>query len=153
MTNGAFWGGVFLVLLAAYLLKHAIKSFHEFEESKNWPSVTGKIVYSEVVRPSATNSRRDFLVNYDYEVDGKEYRGNRTTLYTIIDEEEAVGFQAQFKTGSSVLVYYRTEVPSESILVPGGRDEKKYGEIIMSFVVLVVGVVVSIAGFYGHLNS
>jgi hypothetical protein len=153
MTNGAFWGGMFLVFLALYLLKHAIKSFHEFEDSKNWPFVIGQIVYSEVVRPSATNSRRDFLVNYDYQVNGKQYRGNRVTLYTIIDEAEAVGFQAKFATGSSVPVYYRTEVPSESILVTGGRGEKKYGEIIMSFLVLVVGVVVSIAGYFGHLNS
>ncbi|GGW96880.1 DUF3592 domain-containing protein [Alteromonas halophila] len=153
MTNTAFWGGIFLLLVALYLLKGAIRSLQQFDQSAHWPTAKGRILNSEVVRYKATSSRHDFLVSYVYEVKGKEYKSNRAALYTIIHQRDAEALLARFKEGTDVDVFYNPEAPSEAVLVTGHGTSKKYSEVILAGVVLVVAVVITISGFYGWIGS
>ena len=152
MVNNAFWGGVIFSTLALYLLRHALRSSRLYGASKSWPSVPGKIIESEVVRYSATSGRRDFAVKYQYRVGNRHYQGNRVALYTIGHQEAAEALAMSYPVGVNVPVYYRPERPREAVLLTGGRDAKKHGEMILASIGVVVGIGIAIAGFHGVLG-
>lgn len=146
----AFWGGAFLTAIAWYMLKHTLCSSRDFEASKTWPSVEGKITRSKAVRYHMNGTLTTWELCYEYAVRGKPYKGGREALYTLTRDEILI-YVDKYPVGSTVSVLYRPDNPSESILISGGRDTKKYGEIIGSAFAVVIGIVIMVAGYFGGL--
>jgi len=152
MMNNAFWSGIFFIFLGLYLLKYAIKSFRQYEASKSWPTTQGQITASQVVRYQSTSSRRDFIVKYEYQVKDKQYEGYRVALYTIIHQEEADNLAKKYPANSEAIIHYEPNKPSNSILITGGREDKKYGEIILAIIAVIAGILIIISGFHDLLG-
>lgn len=150
--NNAFWGGAFIACLALYFLKQAVKDLKDYDISKEWPSVEGTILKSEAVRWKVTSSHTTLFVEYKYDVDGSSYTGRRSALYTHT-REEVLECVERFKVGAVVPVYYKSDAPSEALLITGGREDKRYSKIILSLFVSAVGGAVAIAGYMGFLDS
>lgn len=148
---GPFIGGVFIALLGIYFIKNSIANFKDFEVSKAWPSTLGTITKSDVWRPKSTSSHYVWSVEYTYRVDDKQYRGNRAALYTPL-YQEIEAWQKGRAENDETQVFYDPEKPEESVLIPGGRDEKKYGEIILSVTVTCFGIAIMVAGHLGYIG-
>ena len=148
---GPLIGGAFLVLLGLYFLTNAIKNFKDFEQSQTWPATSGIITKSDVWRPKATSAHHVWSVEYSYTVNGKKYNGNRAALYTPL-HEDIQEWQKGRQENDTTEVYYNPDAPQESVLITGGRTDKKYGEIILSIAALLVGLAVIIGGQLGYLN-
>ena len=149
---GPFVGGGFIFLLGIWFFKQAIQDFRNYKHSKNWPSVMGRMIKSEVWRPKSTSSHHVWSVEYEYKVDDKSYKGSRASLYTPL-LKEIQEWQKTRQKGDDVAVYFEPATPSNSVLITGGREEKKYGEIILSICALIIGIVVMIAGgIFGYLS-
>jgi len=146
-----FIGGAFIAFLGIYFAKSSIKNFKNFELSKKWPSVTGVVTKSSVWRPKSTSAHHVWSIEYIYSVNGKDYQGTRAALYTPL-YEEIINWQQDRQEGDKTDVFYNPANPAESVLVTGGRDEKKYGEIILSVAVTLFGLAIMVAGYLGYLN-
>ena len=88
-----------------------------------------------------SSTRRNFLVKYEYQVSGKKFTGDRVALYTLIYEDEVDELADKFKEGGEATVFYEPNNPSESVLVTGGRSNKKNGEVIVASAALIFSIV------------
>ena len=143
-----FFGGIFLSVLASYFLWDSYKKLGLYRDSVSWPSVSGEVSYSEAVRYSATSPRYDFLVNYEYEVEGVFYKGNQVALYPISSKHEAQYLADRFLVGKTVKVFYHPADHHTSILLTGSGNRKKYGEVILSIITLAVAVGLMAGGLF-----
>ena len=148
---GPIIGGGFIVILGMYFLINSMKNFKNFEASKSWPSCSGVVNKSEVWRPRSTSSHRVWTIEYKYKVDGTEYTGYRAALYTPL-YEEIMRWQEGRQKGDTTQVFYNPAKPDEAVLITGGRDSKKFGEIILSVLAVILGFAVMVAGYLGYLS-
>ena len=150
--NKAIWGGLVFLLFSIYLLKHALKSFKLLKESTSWPSVEGRIKECTLTLSAHKINLRNFFVTYEYQVNGAVYENNRIALYTIVAKEEAEPLAEQFKKDNNVPVYYNPGNPEESCLVTR-EPEKKYSDIILAIMGVLVGVSITVAGYFGYIGK
>lgn len=126
------------------------------ESSKDWPSVTGSIITSEVI-----NSRRSKgtmyspKVAYSYIVEGKHLENsaldngaawsssNSSTSYAIVNK---------YSQGSRVPVYYNPQNPSQSVLETGIPSSLTWA-YRGGLVALVLGLLVVLSGVKSLLRS
>jgi hypothetical protein len=147
--NSAFWGGTFLLVLSTYLLWQALRSFLRYGASKRWPTVPGRILSSEVVAHSADADRHDYLLHYEYQVGGVRYQGNRATLYPILQQEEAEKLAQRFAPGLKVAVHYDPVAPAEATLITGSKPGRRYAELVLAGVSLVISLSMMAYGLRG----
>ncbi|WP_085909196.1 DUF3592 domain-containing protein [Kiloniella majae] len=139
--NNAFWGGLFLVGLALYLLLDAIQSLKKLAACGHWPRTDGVMTKSLVSRPKSTSSQHVFYAAYDYSVGGKNYSGSRVAYYTVSDEAEVKGLGNSHGVGKTVDVFYDPANPTEATLINQRKaGGKKYGEIILGCLALAAGI-------------
>lgn len=139
--------------LSLYLLKHAMHSLKVSEASKSWPQTKGHMKKSEAVRYQSTSSRWNFTADYEYSVEGKVFQGHTVALYTIIHKEEAQALAERYPSNKDITVYYNPEAPEESVLIPGSREGKKYGEVIFAVVAVLASIVFAISGYLGLIGK
>ena len=138
-------GGVTFFLWGLPPLKYA-------NESKNWPSVPGKIIQSDIDtwRKDGKSHYRANVV-YTYMVDSKTLTSSKVTVGdppSTSNMLAAKAVQEEYPVGSEVLVYYDPEVPASSALKPGIRGN----DILLAGVTglfLVIGILV----LFGELRS
>ncbi|MCG8684724.1 MAG: DUF3592 domain-containing protein [Desulfobacterales bacterium] len=150
--NKAFWGGLVFLLFASYMLKHAVQSFRLFKKSTLWPSAEGIITECTYSLTEHKTNLRNFFVTYQYQVDGETYQNNRIALYTIVRKEEAEPLAEQFKEGNNIPVYHNPEKPEESCLVVG-EPQKKYSDLILATMGVLIGVGITFAGYFGYIGK
>ena len=56
------------------------------------------------------------------------------------------------KEGNNILVYYHPNNPEESCLVIGEPD-KKYSDIILAIMGVLVAVAITISGYFGYIGN
>ncbi len=136
---GAFTavGGVALILFGIYFIREALAS-------KSWPVANGEIQAVQVIRDvdrdgGKTIVRHYIRINYDYEVEGISYTGDRYSLgdgstasKRFKERSEAIAEKNKYPLGSEIDVYYKPTEPSFAILKPGTN----FG----TFVPIVLGV-------------
>jgi hypothetical protein len=86
--------------------------------TRDWSSVTGRVLTSKVVPKSSSNRSTTPAVTYTYEVAGKIYKGE-TILPGWIQRsspEYARKIVARYPKGANVTVYYNPKKPSEACL-------------------------------------
>jgi len=88
--------------------------------SRNWPSVQGTVVRSSVTSTSSRTSSSEYTpkVEYNYEVDGKEYRNNRISFApkSTSSRSEAESIAGKYAPGKTLPVYYAPGDPKRSVL-------------------------------------
>ncbi len=91
-------------------------------------------------------------MEYVYEVHGKPYTGTAPTFYTLV-YPETVNFATRFPKNSEVSVHYDTGNPADSVLIPGPKQgNKRYSDIILAGVGLVVAVSIAVFGALGVIG-
>ena len=91
-------------------------------------------------------------VEYDYVVHGNSYAGTTVAFYTLV-YPETVDFANNHPKNSEVTIYYQTSDPAKSVLIPGPKPGKKrYSDIILASIGLIVAVCIAIAGALGILG-
>jgi hypothetical protein len=116
----AAFGFVILLLFVGYR--------RYLKRARNWPSVTGKIVKSEVESYIKRDNGRDRtwfspLVEYVYRVNGREYRSRQIRFSMTVSGGEAFARKeaARYPAGAEVVVHYDPENFSNAALEgPGG---------------------------------
>jgi hypothetical protein len=102
----------------------ALSDKKKAEASKDWLSVPGKIVASQIVEVSrrdsdGTQSSLQLEAEYEYSVEGIQYINNKHTPGRIpkgIPYRKADGVLARYAVGRIVPVYYNPKNPQESCL-------------------------------------
>lgn len=176
MFTTAFWGGLAIFSFSAYFVRHSLAMMKDYEPSKRWPQAEGTILRSEATHSSSYS----YWLEYEYQVDGKTYKGIRFALYTLSTEcvwlaEKITGikqsivdhhkelrplpkeFKDQFetlplKTGDRVRVYYKPNAPQEAILLPG-PGPKKHSDLILSLIGLCIGVGVMLGDYFDYFDK
>ena len=91
-------------------------------------------------------------IEYVFEVDGETYKGATATFYTLM-YPETVDFANNHPLNSEVSVYYETNDPANSVLIPGPRPgNKRYSDIILASIGLIASVSVAFFGALGKIG-
>lgn len=146
------WGRVVLTVfmllllwLGSGLLLGASREFMESLDSLSWPTVAGKVERSELkiethkirtrssdgIRRSATEDSFIPVIEYTFEIDGKEYQGTRLTAVrggTLGDRASVEEKLKRYPVGQSVTVSYNPTDPAQCLLEPGS-----WGGFLMLF--------------------
>jgi hypothetical protein len=122
---------VFIVLsILGFWLAYRIQSNVEEErrlnlECKQWPSVTGRILKSQVVYHKARkNSYSTLDVEYEYEVGSQKYTGHKLAYgfrgQYLVMGSDIPALKQQYNTGMQINVYYDPADPGEAVLSRDG---------------------------------
>ncbi len=138
------WGYCFLaagIFCALLGLRNFIKSVASY----NWQQTECKILrsYVQVTVEPDRRSRNSMTptVEYEYQFEGKDYRGSCIRFGQIgtSDRARAEKVLEPFVEGTSVPLYVNAGKPSESTLIPGTY----WGSLFL----LVAGIVFGLAGY------
>ncbi len=124
-------GGVFLVA-GVFLGFSASKQLGHARASSEWPTVSGKVLSSEVrtkrsrtsgSRKHGSRSRTTYHaeVHYEYTVDGRPYTADRVQFgeYGSDNSSHAREIVARYAEGKQVSVHYDPTQPDLAVLEPG----------------------------------
>ena len=137
------WIMVAAAVFCLWVIVANLLNIRRAQISKNWPSVTGRIVTSSFRaehRDSDSSDRYIADIQYTYDVTGQTYSGNRVA-YGLRKEvksrrtlEELI---QRYTTGSEVSVYYNPDDPSSAVLEQG-NSRFAVGNITAGLIVLAV---------------
>ena len=123
-----FW---VLILVGMIAFNMVALSMMKGWDSKSWSSTNGTIVSSKVktittrststsTTPRKKRTRYFPEIHYKYQVDGKEYSGDRLAFgFSNRPKEESKNIVERYPAGAHVPVYYDPDNPEESVLEPG----------------------------------
>lgn len=148
---GGLTGILVLLILGILLSIAAFKMVSGGLASKKWPTVSGVITRSEVIklRPSG-RSFQEFhfrpMVGYEYGVGGQTltakviHVSDSTKEYLTLGEAEA--FLVPYSLNSEVMVFYDPSNPENACLIPGICDTARKLVILAAFIdgLFIVGV-------------
>ena len=113
--------GLIPLIIGIFLTQHAGKNLLEDYKSKNWPSITGKVLSSDVGGMKRIGSKPTSAViakvRYVYEVDGVSYTSSRISHNDHGSTKKAQKkIAGRYPQGATVKVFYNPMNPSSSIL-------------------------------------
>lgn len=131
------------VVICAILLFAASRAERLIAESRDWPSVQGRITAARIRRTRNTRSPR---IDYTYEVRGVEYRGNRLGFVQQSHSlAECQKILERFPPDSAVPVWYDPQKPSFSVLERAGNaNALRIAGALVAGVFLLVVVILEI---------
>lgn len=110
------------LLIGSYCVAWTFKQSRKSQQCKHWPSVQGKILDSRFIEARPQHDESDSLeFFYQYQVNGKNYTGSAINLFELalgLKGEELRQLTEQFPSGHEVTVYFNSEAPQESVLLP-----------------------------------
>ena len=129
--GGDWWVLIFgfvAIIGSIVMITRTLNNLRMRDESRNWISVNGKVISSEVKKYVGTNPYTDSLddycaeVTYRYSVGGKMYSGNtiRFTGWCYLSNDRAQRDVDLYPKSEVVLIYYDPDIPEDSVLEPGG---------------------------------
>jgi hypothetical protein len=135
-------GGIFALYEAGRLAELASKS-------PSWPTTTGVIEESQIVRASKGDGVR---VVYSYSVDDVRY-SSKNLSYTRLDgargewllPDTPQGIVSRYPVGREAPVHYDPRDPRNAVLEPGGR-----GGGSLSIGALVLLIIAGVMGFFAR---
>jgi hypothetical protein len=133
-----------LGIVALGLLLRALFGQRQAAASKNWPSVNGVILTSEVAasRRRGRNGVSYYpFVMYEYTVNGQRYKGNRLRF----GAEMGYGFPGmvqrtldKYPPGGTATIYYNPDNPNEAVLEQSTNIAANFLIVGILLVVIVV---------------
>jgi hypothetical protein len=118
--------GAVMVLVGAIVLVGAVRLRSRGRQMLRWPTVTGKVISSDMASTGGPKVTSQVTVRYAYRVDGKPYESERIRSGPDGDDQrpgEAEHILARYPVGSRVTVHYDPEQPATAALEaePTGR--------------------------------
>jgi hypothetical protein len=107
---------------AAVILLAVVVKLVEVRRARHWPSTSGTVLKARVRtrRRTDVEGRSRFesepLVTYEYEVNGRIYRGTRLSFAERISPGEIDAWLKRYPQGKNVTVYYNPADPSQAVL-------------------------------------
>ncbi|MCM8538380.1 MAG: DUF3592 domain-containing protein [Lentisphaeraceae bacterium] len=138
-------GPIIFILFGALVCYFGYTSAEKGEASKSWPTVKGKITYSEVL-----HSRNGYFpsVDYEYSINGVKYINYDIDYGRVVERSKAQSFAKRivkrFYLGSEVDIYYDPSDPEESVLIPGGNTMNWF-LIAFGGIFIAIGLIVPIS--------
>lgn len=123
-------------------------SLNKLKESSKWLSVKGVILQSEremIPSPSRAGSDYNLIIQYWYQVNNKEYVGNRLMagLPNLVSSQIIGGLLMKtYLVGDEINIFYNPDSPNDAVLVTG-KDIPTIGYILF-FLFQVIAVFLSI---------
>lgn len=131
---------ILLACLTWFLLWPAYENVRDSFRASQWPSVNGRVVESQR-RTSNNGSGRmsiSYRFGYEYQVDGKTYRGNRYSLrYPSGDRSTGVD---KHRAGEQIKVHYDPNSPARSAI--DVRSSAWWNYLVLGFSALILFMVV-----------
>lgn len=129
---------LFLLMLTAWFVVGMI-GFVKAVVSKNWPTVSGTVISSQVLRPSGKNTKYTAEVIYTYKVDGKEYQSKKLKATAARGTSEwARNKVEEYPSGKDVIVHYNSKKPDIAIIEPGLQSDNYFMTIAPLFFMIVI---------------
>ncbi len=111
------------ILMGGGIMYAGITNLRNASASKNWPTVPGKVVVSEVDRHRSDKGSSTYSANvvYDYKVESTTYSAKRVSFGDSRSSNPAGArtIQNKYKLGMEVPVHYSPKEPSLAVLEPG----------------------------------
>lgn len=117
--------GLWMVYLNVQSLLAKKKALAQATAAQRWPSVTGKVVSSNIVEGHSTDSKTGQTIHtyrpeveYSYTVAGTELKGTRIAFGKILYYQPAEGeaFLAKHAPGTGIPVWHDPAAPAEAVL-------------------------------------
>ena len=148
------WIGILATVLGLLLLTVDTLGLERAERTRHWPSVQGMIVSSELITRGEVYGP---LIIYQFSVAGTTYVdstdagapgfGNKNKRYNVAEY-----ILAEYKPGSSVVVYYDPNHPEISTIVPGPRW-RVFGQLGLGGTLYLIGLCLLIVLLRGRSHS
>ena len=154
--NTPFIAGAIFTIFGLFMLRYATRRFKNSVASESWPSVIGQIVTVDLwgnrnIDGEAKPAMR-LNVEYKYKVAESVYTNKGVAFYTLV-YPETMHYAESHPVNSDVSVYYNPSNPAESVLIPGPRkDGKRHSDLIIGILGTLIGLSVSIAGWFGFIG-
>ena len=110
-----------IVIVASLIFGYVCYGNYRYsQQAKHWPSVTGTVTASAVVREGGRLGGLRPDIHYRFTLNGQVYQGDRLTFggdhsYYLSDPAP---FVAQYPVGKEVDIYYDPKDPNNSLLFP-----------------------------------
>src|SRR5688572_23200049 len=134
-------GGVVLFFAGAVFAFGAFGAVAVARDSRGWPTVTGRVVRSEIRSNRRANGLPGYrtLVRYEYTVDGEEYEGREVASghFPYRSARSATRRIQPYALGSTVVVRYFPAEPELAVLEPGISADVLYLPVVASTLLLV----------------
>ena len=135
---------IICLLIGIMFIANSISSIQKGSDSENWPSTTGYIISSNIVRhPSKHGYTYGANITYQYSINDHTYSSNRISYgdYSSSDGEHANQLVTQYYVGRNVTVFYNPKNPSEAILEPGATFFS-YMFLLAGILPIVIGIII-----------
>jgi hypothetical protein len=161
MSTGAIFMLIILAMFPTLIIVAVVVKLWEVRQASRWPSTTGRVVVSTVVshkrRPGEAGYNfgdkelsNEPSVEYEYQVNGRTYRGKRITIDEKTAGFELEGILARYPVGASVTVYYNPDYPEFALLerdLPWDKMLEGFGCLMLLFVgVPLLGIFIYFQG-------
>ena len=148
--------GMFCIAFCLWMLRFALKNLTQADASSRWPNVEGRMISVTLWGKRNVNGEHKDVehlsVKYGYEVDGMRYEGSQVGFYTLV-YPETVAFAERHPSNSKVTVFYHPTNPQCAVLTPGAKgNNKRYSEVILASLALLVAIMITTMGLLGYLN-
>jgi hypothetical protein len=148
MSSGAIFMLIIWAMFPGLIIVALVVKLWEVRKASRWPSTTGRVVVSTVQshkrQPGEsgynfgdTEISNEPHVEYEYQVNGRKYRGERITIGEKTAGFELEGILARYPVGASVTVYYNPDYPEFALLerdLPMGMMVKGFGCLMLLFI-------------------
>lgn len=139
-----------------FLIVTGLKAGKSSGKNSAWPSVSGKVLSSEVVESSGFDNNGNMVaefkpvIRFVYQVMGKELTSIQIGP-SVGQEKAATARQMadRYPVGARVTIHYDPQKPTEIVLPP--RPEVTRSAIIAGGVVLLIGLLGACAGMVAFL--
>jgi len=144
---GLFIGTIIFGGLGILLMFSWIQSMQMARASKSWPSVSGKITSSKVMKVLESTDKKGkkhytypAQIKYNYTVEGQNHVGSRISFgdYSSNTPGHAEGIVKNYPAEKNVRVYYDPDFPVQAVL------ERRVG--FGNFITVIVGILFVLGG-------
>ena len=110
------------LFLSGFFIWHGWGYYSKARVSESWPTVSGKVLESEVAEARTPNGAAKRMYEarliYEYEVDGQKYKGDQVSFAdgSSSNRSDAVAILRGRPVGSVVPVFYNPADPYEACL-------------------------------------
>ncbi|EAR08200.1 DUF3592 domain-containing protein [Reinekea blandensis] len=156
MINAPFLVGCAFALFGVYFFGVGVRHFRQAQRSRQWPVLEGRIesswLWGRRMIDGEMKPAEHLDVTYSFDYGGQSWQSQRIAFYTLV-YPETWQLAEQFSENAAVSVSVNPHQPEESVLIPGPRPgHKRYSDIILAVIAMVVGVGLAWAGWVSLLG-